>query len=365
MKIPFYNIDRIYKSHKKEILRLTDSVFSGGMVIEGTAVEEMEKNLQILCGRKHAIAVNSCTDALYFSLLAASIGPGDEVIVPALSFVASATPVIRTGAKVVFADTLADGNINLKEAEKKVGKNTKAIIPVHLYGKMISPADLKKFAKKNNLFIIEDSAQALGSSYGNIPAGNTGFCSCFSFDPSKIVGAFGTGGAVLCDDDKTAAKIKAWRGQGKDKGLFIWPGYNSRLSTLQAALINLQLKNLDKIIKQRNKIAEIYYKALSELPLTLPDVNTKELTCNFHKYPVRTKQRNALKNFLNGQGIETAVHYPYLLPGQPVFGRDKGKYPVAESVSMTTLSLPIYPELSKEETDYICKQIKDFLNKVK
>ncbi len=362
MKIPFYNIDRIYKSHKKEILRLTDSVFSGGRVIEGNAVDELENNLKLLCGRKHAIAVNSCTDALYFSLLAAGIGPGDEVIVPALSFVASATPVIRAGAKVVFADICEDGNIDLKAAEKKVGKKTKAIIPVHLYGKLISPGELKMFAKKHNLLIIEDAAQALGSIYGKIPAGNTGFCSCFSFDPSKIVGAFGTGGAVLCDDDAVAKKIKAWRGQGKDinTGSFSWPGYNSRLSTLQAALINMQISELDKIIKQRNKIAEIYNKALSELPLALPDVDIKELTCNFHKYPVRTKHRDALKNFLNGKGIEASVHYPYLLPGQPVFGRDNGRYPVTESVSQTTLSLPIYPELNKEETDYICKQIGEF-----
>jgi len=364
MKIPFYNVKRIYASHREEILRITESVFSGGRVIEGKEVESLEDALKLLCNRKHAIALNSCTDALYFSLLAAGVGKGDEVIVPALTFVASATPVVRTGAKVVFADTLPDGNIDLKDAAKKVSSKTKAIIPVHLYGKMLNPDDLKTFAQNNNVIIIEDAAQALGSRYGKTPAGNTGLCSCFSFDPSKIIGAFGTGGAVLCDDDEIAEKIKSWRSQGKNNnsGLFDSPGYNSRLSSLQAALISMQINDLEEIIVKRNNIATEYNSHLKGLNLELPEIPGKENICNFHKYYIKTPLRNKLKDFLSEKGIESAVHYSYLLPEQPVFGNITETFHVAEKITQNALSLPIYPELSNDETNYICNSIKEFFN---
>jgi dTDP-4-amino-4,6-dideoxygalactose transaminase len=364
MTIPFYNISRLHEKHREEILRITDHVFSEGKVVEGKEVAECEDFLKHLCGRRHAIAVNSCTDALYFSLLTAEVSEGDEVIVPAISFIATAGPVVRAGARAVFADTLPDGNINLTDAEARVSKKTKAIIPVHLYGRMADTAALKQFGQRHNLAVIEDAAQALGSSYNGIPAGQTGFCSCFSFDPSKIIGAFGTGGMVLTDNDEAAEKISMWRAQGKNKktGNFTEQGYNSRLSTLQAALILMQLKEKEKIIESRNRIAARYNRLLSGLPVELTQLPSEGEVWNFHKYPLLTNRRDELKTFLAGKGVETQIHYTYLLPGQPLFGADSGKYPCALQISQKTLSLPIYPELTDKETDYICQSIHDFFN---
>lgn len=365
MKIPFYNISRLHARHREEILRITDDVFSGGQVVEGKETSELENLLKEVSRRKHAITVNSCTDALYFSLRAAGIGAHDEVIVPALSFIATASPVVRAGAKPVFADVLPDGNIDLNEARKKITSRTKGIIPVHLYGRMSNPDEITRFVTDTGLMIIEDAAQALGSSCNGMPAGKTGFCSCFSFDPSKIIGAFGTGGAVLTDDDVAAEKIRSWRAQGKDTttGTFTEPGYNSRLSTLQAALVLMQMKEIKHIISERNRIASEYNRQLNGLPLNILQTPAGNDCWNYHKYPLFTPLRNELKKFLAEKEIETQIHYPYLLSGQPVFGSPQDVFPVAANISQQTLSLPLYPELSSGEIGYLCNSVQEFFKK--
>ncbi|PKP22327.1 MAG: hypothetical protein CVU05_04455 [Bacteroidetes bacterium HGW-Bacteroidetes-21] len=363
MKIPFYHIDRFYQNHKAKINAITDEVFASGQVLEGKSVALLEENLSRLCQRKYAVMTGSCTDALYFSLKATGIKQGDEVIVPAYSFIASASPIVRVGATPIFVDTDITGNMDMEKAQQVVTKKTKAIIPVHLHGKMIHPATLLDFASENNIIIIEDAAQAFGSSFEGIPAGNTGLCSCFSFDPSKIVGAFGTGGAVLTDDPEIYKQILAFRSQGKnaESGLYSIQGYNSRISTLQAALILFQTEILTDIIQRRKTVAEKYYNlipysdALSHLPIA-----QNNEAYNYHKFPLFTPQRDKLKTFLKEQGIETGIHYPQLLPDQPLFEKPTNRFPTATQLSKTTLSLPIYPELSDDEISYICQTIHTF-----
>lgn len=365
MKIPFYNISRLHARHREEILRITDDVFSGGQVVEGRETQELEEWLKKISGRKHVITVNSCTDALYFSLRAAGIGKGDEVIVPALSFIATASPVIRTGATPVFADVMPDGNLDLEDARKRITPSTKAFIVVHLYGRMSDPEGLQRFAKKTGLVMIEDAAQALGSYYNRIKAGRIGLYGCISFDPSKIIGAFGTGGAVLTNDEESAKKIRIWRAQGKnpDNGLFTETGYNSRLSTLQAALLVMQMKKIKHIVAERNRVAFEYHRQLYKLPLEIMPAPGGKSCWNYHKYPVATPLRDELKAFLAEKGIETQIHYPYLLSDQPLFGSHTEDFPVARHISQQTLSLPIYPELTAEEINYVCLAIHEFFKK--
>jgi len=363
-KIPFYNVSRIYSRYKSEIHALSDNIYSKGMVLESNDVNELEEYLASICNRKYALMLKSCSDALFFSLLAANIKEGDEVLIPAYSFIASATPVIRAGATPVFVDTDIFGNIDLEKASLKINNKTKAIIPVHLFGNMLNVSDLLSFANKHNIIIIEDAAQALGSSYNGIPAGKTGLCSCFSFDPSKIVGAFGTGGAMLCDDENIYKYVKSIRGQGQNPNskLFESIGYNSRISSVQAALILLQLKEISKIVISRQEIANHYILKLRELPLKININTNNNIVWNYHKFPIFTEKRDELKLFLDKKGIESGIHYKYILPNQPVFNIKEQDFKVAAKLSETELSLPIYPELNNSEINYISKSIIEFFN---
>jgi len=360
--IKFYNVDRFYKKNKANILKITDKVFSTGIVLEGDFVKETEEYLCKITNRKYCCLVGSCTDALFFSLIASGIKKGDEVLVPVLSFVASASAVKRAGATPVFVDVDNNGAIDLQKAKKSITKNTKAIIIVHLYGKMMNVIEVEKFSKKHNLKVIEDAAQAIGSSYNNIPAGKTGITSCFSFDPSKVVNAFGTGGAVLTDSDEIIEKIKILQVQGKIANSKVTKiiSRNSRISGLQAQIVLYQLKSLDKTIKKRNQIAHCYNSVLN-LSTNCKTLNlTNNEIWNYHKYPIFTKERDNLKKHLLINNIENAIHYTKLLNKYSIFKQNNNIYKNASILSETELSLPIYPELSNTEIDYICNTLIKF-----
>ncbi len=362
--IKFYNVDRFYQAHKDKILELTNEVFSGGQVLEGDYVRKSEEESAKLTNRRFAITVNSCTDALYFSLIAAGIKKGDEVLVPAFSFIASASSVIRAGATPVFVDVNKDGLINLNKASEVITNKTKAIIAVHIFGRMVNPDELHNFSDKFNLIVIEDAAQALGSKFNHTPAGMLGIASCFSFDPSKIIHAFGTGGIVVTDNPEIADKIKSIRVHGKSKQSqdFEIQGYNSRIPSLQAAILHFQLLRISEFTAKRKFIANYYYSRLKDIGNLLFIEPSPAESWNYHKFPVFTKYRDELKSFLTSNHIETGIHYKKTLPEYSVFGHSNNSFPVAKSLSETELSLPIYPELSDEEMKWICDCIFKFYN---
>lgn len=363
-QIKFYNVNRFYQANKDKILELTNEVFSTGQVLDGDYVKKSEEQLAKLTNRKYSFTVNSCTDALYFSLIAAGIKKGDEVLVPAFSFIASASAIVRTGATPIFVDVNKDGLINLNKAAEKITSNTKAIIAVHIFGRIVNPEELNSFAEKHKIIIIEDAAQALGSKYNETPAGKTGIASCFSFDPSKIIHAFGTGGCVVTDNEEIANIVKSIRVHGKSKNNndFETLGYNSRIPGIQAAILHFQLLNIKSYIEKRTFIADYFYSRLNNISDLKTLSPSQSEIWNYHKFPVFTSYRDELKSFLTINNIETGIHYQKTLPEYSLFGITNNTFPVAESLAKTELSLPIYPELNDDEIKWICDCIIKFFN---
>ena len=364
--IPFFGASRFYKENSDKILSIVDKVFSHGQVLMGPEVEEFEKNIKSRCQRKYAVAVSSCTDALYFSLLSAGVQPEDEVLITSFSFIASVTPILRLGATPVFVDINNDDfMMNLDDLESKITAKSKAVVAVHLFGQCLPMNELEKIAKKYDLIIIEDAAQSLGAYHNDRKAGSMGLVSSISFDPTKIISAFGNGGVVLTDDGMIFEKVKKLRYHGKNfkTGSFEFLGYNSRLATSQAALLNFQLDILDDLIEQSNKIAQIYNNSFHDInEITIPVI--KEANKHiYHKYVLVVENRDTLKKYLTDQGISTKVHYSKALFEYNLLKNYNFRAENIENVHTLknkVLSLPIYPELNREETDYICKTLRKF-----
>lgn len=365
MEVPFYNLDRLYQKHSREILKAVDAVFQHGQVLMGPEVEALEKNVAQRFGRSYAVAVGSCTDALFFALKAAGIGPGDEVLVTAFSFPASATTILRTGAVPVFVDIEPDYfMMDLRDLQKKITAGTKAIVGVSLFGQPLDMDGVEKVVQDNNLILIEDAAQALGSRYKNRASGTMGLCSCFSFDPTKVIGAFGNGGILLTDEEAVYSTVSQLRYHGKNSnGEYEILGYNSRLASSQAAIVNLQLEWLNEWIERRQETAARYTQGLQDIPqIQTPKVRPLS-THVFHKYVIKAEKRNELKDFLKTRGIQTMVHYSQGLNDCPVFGRVLPRSSSFEGVNQVkeeALSLPIYPELQSDEADYVVESIRQF-----
>jgi len=368
MKIPFYGIKKFYDDNAQEILGIVNDVYSGGMLF-GDDTVKLEKELCDFTGRKYAVTVSSCTDALFFALKSLGVGAGDEVIITSFSFIASVSPILRAGALPVFVDIDPSTYLmDLADMEKKITPKTKAILAVHLFGQTVDISGIEKIARKNNINLIEDAAQGLGAKSGNRMAGSMGQASCLSFDPTKVISAFGSGGAVLTDDEAVYKKIIQLRYHGKGEGDdFMGEGYNSRLSASQCALLSYQLRShLDKRISRLREIAGIYDNELGKISeITIP----VSLPGNFHiyhKYVIQTSQRDALKLYLKENGIDTMIHYARPLFEYSLFK----KYPyraenifVNPNICNKVLSLPIYPELTNQQIDYICNSIKKFYSK--
>lgn len=356
----------MYRNHKKEILDTINTVFSHGKVLMGPEIKEFEKRIATYCKREYAVAVGSCTDALYFSLKSCGINHGDEVLVTSFSFIASATPILRIGATPVFVDIEPDYYMmNLVDLENKITKRTKAIIAVQLFGQTLPINKVEEIAMKNDLILIEDAAQSLGATYKDRSAGSMGLASCFSFDPTKIIGAFGNGGVILTDDEILCERAKKLNYHGKNlkSGEFESLGFNSRLATSQAALLNLQFEWLGEWIRRRNEIAALYKQELRRISeIELPNIREG---CNhiFHKFVIRTKERDKLKKFLSEKGINTKIHYNKAIYEYEVFKNQKcisNNLHIVNQIKQKVLSLPIYPEITNNEIIFICSKIKDF-----
>jgi len=368
-EIPFNGIDRFYQIHSENILKITDDVYASGAVLMGSAIAEFETQLASYCGRKHAVTVGSCTDALFFSLKVGGVKAQDEVLTTCMSYLASTTPILRIGAKPVFVDVNPSTHqMDLGDLKSKITDKTSAIIAVHLYGQLLDIESLESLAEEKNLLLIEDAAQSLGSVDNNRHGGSMGKLSCISFDPTKIIGAFGNGGAVMTDDGDLNVQLQKLRYHGKNpgSGSFEELGYNSRMATVQAALLNFQLELLPQILKRRNEIASIYNNQLKGLQGVELIPRNGQSVDNYHKYVIRTDKRNELRNYLQECGIQSSAHYDLLIPELPIF--DKGNCDAvniknAELIKDNCLSLPIYPELTNEEVDRVSSEIIAFSEK--
>jgi dTDP-4-amino-4,6-dideoxygalactose transaminase len=365
MDIPFYGIKRFYEKHQTEMLDAVHKVFAQGNHF-GKETDYFENELCLFTGRKYAVSLSSCTDALYLALKSAGIVPGDEVLVTSFSFIASASPILRAGAIPVFVDiSPASFLMDLTTLENKLTEKTKAIIAVHLFGQTMEMDIVENFAMEHNLVLIEDAAQALGSKYKGRNAGTLGLSSCLSFDPTKVISAFGSGGALLTDDENVADHVKQFRYHGKTKdNNFAFPGLNCRLSGASCALLSFQLKELltDRINKLR-EIANKYNQNLIEIDnITLPIYNADYFHI-YHKYVIITESQYDLQKFLKSKGIETMIHYPLPLSDYAEFTNvnvEKQDLINCRKTGKKVISLPIYPELVDEEIDYICESIKSF-----
>ena len=364
MKIPLVDLKANYLSIKNEIDEAIKRVIENSSFIMGKEVEEFDKNFANFINAKYSIGVGNGTLALHLALLTLGIKQGDEVILPVNTFIATSEAVSQCGAKPVFVDVEEDTyNINPSLIEKAITTKTKAVIPVHLYGNPCNMKEILEIAQKNNLKVIEDCAQAHGAEFENKKVGNFGEIATFSMFPAKVLGAFGDAGAVITNNEELANKISLLRDHGRRKKYeHLIEGYNYRIDALQAAILNVKLKYLNNWIEKRREIANKYSKLLGDVVIT-PKENGKHC---YYMYVVRVKNRDKLQNYLKENNIETGIHYPIPLHLQPAYKHlnyKKGDFPVAEKHADEILSIPLYPEMTDEQINYVCEKIKEFYEK--
>lgn len=363
MEIPYVNLPSQYLEHREEILNAIDKVMTSGQYILGPDVEQFEKSFATLCGTKHAISVADGTESLMLSMKIFDIGPGDEVITAPNSWISSASSITHVGATPVFVDVRKDQNIDPDLIEKKITKNTKAIMPVHLTGKMADMNPIMELAKKYNLKVIEDAAQSVGAKYHGKGSGSIGDVGSFSLHPLKNLSGAGDGGIVTTNSDSFAAELKLIRNHGivNREAIKKW-GYNSRLDTIQAAILNVRIKHLPAVSEKRRQLAEVYRQKLQHL-VHCP-VDEKNCYDVYHLFVIQTPRRDELKKHLTAKGIGTAIHYPvpiHLYEAANYLNYKPGSFPECESQSGQILSLPIHQGLTVAEVNYIADEILQFL----
>ncbi|QSZ41438.1 aminotransferase class I/II-fold pyridoxal phosphate-dependent enzyme [Sulfurimonas aquatica] len=361
MKIDFANLQYQYQLYKIEIDEAIQSVLDKSNYIMGEEITQLENSLQKFTGAKHAITCSSGTDALLLAMMALDIKPGDEIITTPFTFIATAETIALMGAVPVFVDIDEKTyNIDTSKIEEKITSNTKAIVPVSLYGQPSDMDVIQSIADKHNLKVIIDGAQSFGSRYKGKTDSNLGDISTTSFFPAKPLGCFGDGGAVFTNDDALASKMKSLRVHGQSKRYHHkYIGMGGRLDTLQAAVLNVKLAHYKKDLALRQEVAQKYTEVFQEKGLILPFINDKA-TSAWAQYSVRVKYRNELQAKLKEAGIPTAVHYPVPLHLQECFeylGYKAGDFPVAEIVSQEIMSLPMNPYVSEYEIQYISENL--------
>jgi len=362
MKVPFVNIGLQYKFLKDEIISKLDQILSQGEYILGKELEMFESEFSIFCGTKFAVGVGSGTDALFLSLKALNIREGDEVIIPGNAFVSTASIVANAKARPVFVDVLDDFNIDPSKVEAAITENTKAIIPVHLTGRIANMNEINKIAQVHNLHVFEDAAQAIGASMMNKKSGAFGLTGCFSLHPLKNLHIYGDGGVVTTNNKKIYESIKKLRNHGfKNRNECEFWGYNSRLDNIQAAIARIKLQHIDKINNKFIEISKIYSKELKNI-ISVPDDDKKRKSV-FHRYIIQHPSRNRLKKFLEENGIETKINYPiplHLQQSASSLGYKIGDLPNVEKQSKLILSLPIYAEMEDDQIYYVIEKVKKF-----
>jgi dTDP-4-amino-4,6-dideoxygalactose transaminase len=357
--LPFFGAARENEDLLEDLLARTADVLRSGKVLQGEAVAAFEAEVAAVAGRKFAVAVGSGTDAVSFALIAAGVGPGDEVLCPDVSFVASALAIARTGAEPVFVDVEQDCMMDLREAAARVTPRTAAVLFVHLFGAMRDPSVALAFAKRHGLLFVEDAAQGFGASFDGRPCGSAGLAAAFSFDPTKVIGAPGCGGAVVTGDASIAERVRRMRYHGRSGGVSVELGYNCQMPTTTAAMLSVKIARHAAWTARRTAIAQRYRAGIAGLQLELipyaPSVRHV-----WHKFVLRATNRDALARSLNADGVPTAVHYPTPLHREPIFNRREHRgngYPRAVEHAATALSLPIHAYLSDAEVDRVISAV--------
>ncbi|MGZ3515147.1 MAG: DegT/DnrJ/EryC1/StrS family aminotransferase [Thermodesulfobacteriota bacterium] len=377
-KVSFFDLAVQFKSIEEEVKSALDEVFRTQQFIMGPKVQALEEAIARYCGTRYAIGVASGSDALLLSLMALGIGRGDEVLIPPFTFFATAGSVSRLGATPVFVDIDPETyNIDPSRIEEKVSSKTKVIIPVHLFGQCADMNPLLQIAKEKKLFLIEDAAQALGAEYKPIAgkdarrAGQMGDLGCFSFYPTKNLGAFGDAGMVVADNSDLSEKVRLLRAHGSQPKYFHkWIGMNSRLDTIQAAILLVKFKYLEKWTGERQKKAERYRLLFQELLSSVEGIRLPTIQYQnrhiFHQYVIRVRERDRLRKFLAEEGIGTDIYYPLPLHLQECYASlryRRGDLPHSEKASEEVLALPIYPELTEDQQLAVVERIKAFYEK--
>lgn len=374
-KIPFVDLSLIHEPIQKEIETAIQNVLKKGDFILGKALAEFENTFAAVCGVKYGIGVACGTDAIALGLQACGIGKGDEIILPANTFVATLIGVLRAGCTPILVDcNPKTALIDLTAAEKVITKRTRAIIPVHLYGQMVSPRQLLNFAEAHNLIILEDAAQAHLAQKQGYRAGSVGIAAAFSFYPSKNLGAFGDGGILITNNADIATKMRTLRNYGAPQKYFHTEyGTNSRLDTIQAAILNAKLPYLENWNEARNSAGQLYDALLQPLGNfgIVPIHNQSGMGHVYHLYVIRVTEnccvdRDTLQKLLGDRGIQTGIHYPlpcHLQPAYQHLGYKKGDFPHAETLSQQILSLPMYPGLSYHQINQVVMAIEILVTK--
>lgn len=362
--IPFVDLKTQYNGIKRDIDQAIARVLNSSQFVLGEEVAAFEEEFAAFCQTKYAIGVNSGTSALHLALLAAGIGPGDEVITVPFTFVATVAAIIYTGARPVFVDIDPDSyTMDIDRIETAITSRTKAILPVHLYGQSVDMDPILRIVQSHGLTVIEDAAQAHGAEYKGHRVGGLGDLGCFSFYPGKNLGAYGEGGAVTTNNSEIAKRIRMLRDWGQDRKYHhLVKGYNYRMDGLQGAILRVKLRQIEEWTEARRTKAMIYDDLLSNLDIEIPHIKPFSNHV-YHIYAIRVKRREKLREHLLRQGIHTGIHYPipiHLLPAYSDCGFTVGDFPICERVAEEVLSLPIYPELSDQAIADICSSIKDF-----
>ena len=363
--IPLIDLKAQHQSIRRELREAIDRVLESCEFALGSEVAAFESEFASYCGARHGIAVNSGTSALHLALLAAGVGPGDDVITVPFTFVATAAAIVYAGARPVFVDVDSRSyTIDAGQIERAITPRTKAIVPVHLYG---HPADMDPMldvACRHNLIVIEDAAQAHGAEYKNQKVGAIGHLGCFSFYPTKNLGACGEGGMVLTNRPEIDRKIRMLRDWGQDKKYHhVLKAFNYRMEGMQGAILRVKLRHLDEWNQARRAHAARYDALLASSGVQLPEA-LGDARHVYHVYAIRAQERDGLQQSLTERGIQTAVHYPYpihLLPAYADLGHHQGDFPQSEKLSRKLLSLPMYPELSEEAISEVASTVSEFM----
>ena len=358
MKVRFLDL-RIQDEEVSVILKAIEKVLRHGKLVMGPELEQFEETVSIYCSRKYSVGVGSGTDALFLSIKALGIGPGDEVITTSLSWIATSNAIRLSGATPVFADINSDLNIDLDSIASLITSKTRAILFVNFTGQLCDIEGLQKIAEKNGLHLIEDASQSFGASKGSQRSGSFGIISAISHNPMKVFAATGEAGSVLCNDEDIYDRLLALRYNGTiNRETCIVPSLNGRMDTIQAAILSERLKTVDSVISSRRRNASVYFEKLIDF-VKLPEV--KDINSHvFYTFTIMSNQRDALKSYLESKGVETKIQHPLLMPQQPAYKNSIGNWKKAEKYVSQILSIPIHEKLTLEEINYVSETIQKF-----
>jgi dTDP-4-amino-4,6-dideoxygalactose transaminase len=365
--VPYLDLRSQYRPLRSEILSALEEICESTSFAQGAATSKFEDEFATYCGVDHCVTLNSGTSALHLALRCLDVGPGDEVVTVSMTFIATAWAISYVGATPVFVDIdPARRTLNPDELEAAITPRTKAIIPVHLYGMPAEMDRIMTIADRHGIPVIEDAAQAHGAKYQNKLVGQFGQLACFSFYPSKNLGAYGEGGALITNNESLAHRARSLRDHAQSQKYFHDEvGYNYRMDSFQAAVLGIKLKHLNEWNTARNKCAQLYTQWLQNSSYAVP-ANISDSECVWHCYVIETPERDRIRSGLQDAGIQSAVHYPLPIHLQKAYrylGYQAGDLPVTETMCTKCLSLPIYPELSREKISHVASVLLDLENR--